>query len=391
MTRSQHRSQRGLAALSTTLLLLLTMTIAALCTQQALVFEQRSSAHQLRAAQAFEAAEAGLAWGIEKLNDARTAGVPACDTAPASNLRDRPLPWTLTCTSASCRCGSPERSGLDAPGWVLRASADAAGRIALESRGCTRLSACDPLAPGFAHEAAAAHRLTLAPLPLLRLEPAAALVAAGPIRVGDGVTVTSRDASGHGATAMTGATLSLAPAARLEGWPGTPPSATAHEHEPLLEAWTRGADAGLFRGFFGLAPAEFRADRLTRVLARSECSGAAACGAALARAAAAGYRQFWVESALQFDAAPQGDPALVIVAESDVTLARGVDLQALVIGLGPQTRLHGDGAALRGAIVAAGGLQVAGTALQIDHQPIAPQGRYVAVPGSWRDFAPTEP
>ena len=55
-----RRRQRGVAALVITVLLFFTMLLASVYLNRNLVFEQRSSANQYRATQAFEAAEAGL-------------------------------------------------------------------------------------------------------------------------------------------------------------------------------------------------------------------------------------------------------------------------------------------------------------------------------------------
>jgi hypothetical protein len=49
------------------------------------VVEERASANQFRAAQAFEAAEAGLEWSLARLNDSDRIGA---DCLPSGNLAD---------------------------------------------------------------------------------------------------------------------------------------------------------------------------------------------------------------------------------------------------------------------------------------------------------------
>ena len=65
------RTQRGAAALIVTLLLFLALALLAFGMNRHLLIEQRSATNHARAAQAFEAAEAGLDWAQGALNDTR--------------------------------------------------------------------------------------------------------------------------------------------------------------------------------------------------------------------------------------------------------------------------------------------------------------------------------
>ena len=64
-------SQRGLGALVVVMMLFFIMSLVAAYASRNLIFEQRTSANNYRATQAFEAAEAGLEWGIAMLNGGR--------------------------------------------------------------------------------------------------------------------------------------------------------------------------------------------------------------------------------------------------------------------------------------------------------------------------------
>ena len=86
--------QRGAAALGVTLVLLFLLTILAVLGSRVLVQETRTSANELQAARAFEAAEAGLEYGVSWLNanappyafvtdTAAFGGVPACASSSA--------------------------------------------------------------------------------------------------------------------------------------------------------------------------------------------------------------------------------------------------------------------------------------------------------------------
>jgi hypothetical protein len=67
-TGSGGRS-RGVASLAVTLIMLALAALVILYTNRGQLFEQRTSANQARATVAFEAAEAGIEWGLARLND----------------------------------------------------------------------------------------------------------------------------------------------------------------------------------------------------------------------------------------------------------------------------------------------------------------------------------
>ncbi len=92
--RDPRRGQRGAAALGVTLVLLFLLTILGVLGSRVLVQETRTSANELQAARAFEAAEAGLEYGVAWLNanagphayvadNAAFGGAAACAAASA--------------------------------------------------------------------------------------------------------------------------------------------------------------------------------------------------------------------------------------------------------------------------------------------------------------------
>jgi len=67
--------QRGVAALFVTVMLCFAMVLAVAVAHRNVVVEEQRSANELRAASAFEAAEAGLDWALASINDpSRIAG-----------------------------------------------------------------------------------------------------------------------------------------------------------------------------------------------------------------------------------------------------------------------------------------------------------------------------
>lgn len=409
MRPASRRTQSGLAVLAMSLMLLLAMTLVALFAHRTMLFEQRSAAAEVRATQAFELAEAGLEWGIARLNDPRLlADAPSCE--PGSNLgtvmSERALPWSASCTqdapgrAATCVCGAGAGAlgQTDAPGFILHVEAHPGGADSVEmvARGCTRLSSCDPRAAGFALQANAQTRRVVERMPLFRRTPASSVVAAAEVTLGDGVSITNLDPSTRGRTVMAGGTLAQAETARLVGLPGTPPPMSMHEHDPMLASWARADRALFFKAFFGVDPADYRADPLTRVVGAADCGAPQDCGSLIAREAAAGFRQFWVEPTLSVDANMLADGGLlgsatrpvVLVVEGDVALGAGVVTHGVWFSVGPSLRFQGPGAAVDGAVVAHGPVEFGGAALHIRFAPVAPRGRHTKVPGSWRDFAP---
>ena len=67
--RSRAGCQRGVAALFVTVMLCFAMVLAVAVAHRNVVVEEQRSANEMRAASAFEAAEAGLEWALARIND----------------------------------------------------------------------------------------------------------------------------------------------------------------------------------------------------------------------------------------------------------------------------------------------------------------------------------
>ena len=86
MKYTTRQSQRGVAALIVTLLLFLALALTAFGLHRHLMLDQRSAANHVRAAQAFEAAAAGLDWAQAQLNSTQRIGAD-CKPSTAPNAR----------------------------------------------------------------------------------------------------------------------------------------------------------------------------------------------------------------------------------------------------------------------------------------------------------------
>ena len=186
--RPSPRRQGGGAALAVTMVLLFAMTLVAGIANRNHVFELRASANQLRAAQAFEAAEAGVEWALAMLNG-QLALDDRCAVAATGGTRFRerllvsdpatgalqPRDWRggtsrvvqqAACTrdgrawTCSCPPGSPPdlatartpttpggaAAGMPSPAFIVQfATGRAAGTVRLLSTGCTAAAGdCQP-------------------------------------------------------------------------------------------------------------------------------------------------------------------------------------------------------------------------------------------------------
>ena len=264
-----QRAQRGAAALVVTLLLFFAMLIAAVFANRNLLLEQRSAANQYRAAQAFEAAEAGLEWAVAQLNANRRIGAdcrPTTDSA-ADSFRSRylqiePRTGVLTPTTASaagsaialrpscvrsgngwscsCPANSPARpipptGSAPSAAFVLQfLAAEKPGVLRVMSTGCTQLAgACVPGSTTRV-DASAKVEVVVGLVGGLRTPPAATLTARGSVDSSAALGVHNADPSTALAIDAGGAVT--APLARLSGPAGTPAPSLVASNDAALEA-----------------------------------------------------------------------------------------------------------------------------------------------------------
>ena len=416
--------QRGVAALVVTMTLFFAMLLVAVFANRNLVFEQRSSANQYRATQAFEAAEAGLEWAQAQLNSVQRIGADckASTDASASSFRERYLRTTgatlgfsgvvwnnggvdtalqPTCVRAAagwrCNCptsGHPQLAapaeGLSAPAFTLEFLVGAkSGVVRVVSRGCSSLGGvCAPGANSVS-DATARVEVALALLPGLASAPAAPLTARGSVNAaGANFGAHNADVASGGVAIHAGAGVD-AGAARLSGPAGAPAAHAIVANDGRLAALSPDQ---LFIGYFGHDRASWAAQPVVTPIT---CTGNCTAALASAVAAAASNALIRVLGNLQLDGpltigTPQ-QPALIVV-EGAVELRGPVTLHGLLYSrsvswAGP----IGSGALLRGALVSESGYQGDGTPELIYDAAILDilrgrTGTFARVSGSWRDF-----
>nr|MBP6778100.1 hypothetical protein [Piscinibacter sp.] len=407
-----------------TVLLLFVMALAVGLAHRNLIFEQRSSANQLRSTRAFEAAEAGLAWAQALLDRGGAIGAAcsAADAAPGdTSFRDRylafdaasgtfvprGLPGTgaalqAACVAAdddggwACSCPADSAPALDAPDgstarpafFVRFEPATRAGMVQLVATGCDHLGpACDPAAGAPFGAAGAELRATLAVLPALATLPGAALSARGGIDVDAALTLANQE--GAGVTARAGGAIVL-PAATLVTVPGHDAAASLAALDPALAGidaerlLTRllGADRGRWRRLPGVRTVDCSVD----------CAGTLAT----ATAPEAGVSMLWITTDLALDGPlVLGTPErpLLLVVEGQARLNGGVTLHGVLVSLAAtwDTTASAD-AEVRGAVIALGDVRGDGTPTIVRDAAVLARlhggavGHFVRVAGSWRDF-----
>ena len=402
-----RRAAQGLASLGIVVVLLVAASLVVLYANRVLIFEQRASANQVRSAQAFEAAEAGIEWALALLSHPGPLDGQCrpTDASGARTLRERLLlvdagtgrvsagPAQAGCTRSAggpWQCSCPDNGG---PAWPpgepaanafnLRVEAgQRAGSFGLVAAGCA--NATGPCAPGTA-DAQAQVGIVLASLPLLAHPPGAALMAGGSIELGAGTLLSNTEPASGGVTAAAGGTISRDPAAQLISLPGRPGPASIVADDASLQ------EAPLFTQVLGLAPATYRDLPGVKVL---DCG--AGCRSRDISAAWASGRQpvLWVDGGLTLDAdVPLGsaESPLLLVVDGPLRLIGAQEPWGLVLARSVAWDHAGGGIArLRGALVAQDGVALAGgVQLMFDAgvlAKLAQLGTFVRVPGAWHDF-----
>ena len=435
-----HRGQRGVASLLVALMLLLGGTIMAFFANRGFIFEQRTSANQYRATKAFELAEAGLEWGLGKLNEnlPLAAGTDCSTGGAAANpsFRDRfatPTagtsggPGSLNTSFASmpsCRidaagaatCICPTAAGTtanhastftDQGRFGVRFRGGAEGTVEIIARGCTNgTAACDPDDTAYAAaDATAVTRMLVKVVPALPSGPAAPLTTGSAAVVGGNLSVINTHAPSNGITIHSGATVQAGSGTNVYTLPGTPPRASIVDNDPALNNLTLAGEEAFFANFFGQTLTNYRTID-PDVIRISGCS-ATDCGTQVMNVVNSGARnpRFFVDGDITFNngnvgASTIGTVSNPVVIVSNATMEMRSNLTAYGLFYAATATatenwdFDGSGTAtIYGAFISRGNFDKGSGTLNLIYDPSlwsgsgAPMGRLVKVPGSWRDKA----
>lgn len=426
MKHRQHtalctRRQRGAAALIVTTLLFFAMVLVTLFVNRNLVFEQRASANQYRATQAFEAAEAGAEWALAQLNNPQRLG-PDCQPVAdgnASSFRSRylnqtsatftPRTWNNgsvtaalqpTCVRSeagwSCSCPASSASAVIAPLGdgpfpafsVQFMAGDKPGSVRVVSTGCTHLAGACLAGSSFRPDAIARVEVSVALLAGLRTPPAAALTTRGSINA-DSSAFGAHNADPATGIALHAGTTIAAGHARLSTAAGASLSGALVDNDVSLAELS--ADR-FFASWFGLDKARWKNQAaVTRIVCTSDC--AATIDTAIR--AADGSALIWFDGDLALDGPVTfGSPEhpVVLVVSGAARLRGAVTLHGVLYAAALDWN---DGVAssalLRGAAISETGYAGNGTPdFVYDRRALdilqTRSGSFARVNGSWRDF-----
>lgn len=419
--------QRGVAALLVTLGLLFAMTLIAGLAHRNHVFELRSSANQLRAAQAFEAAEAGVEWAIARLNrhdpldddclpaavggesfrerflaiDAASGLIAARAVSPVSGSPGLPAACVRQGGAWQCRCpapsspaaASPPAPPVDGPAFVVRFAAGVRPHtVRLLATGCSEAAGdCRPGSTTVA-QAQAQVEVLLGKLPGLATLPHAALTVRGAVQATGALVVANLDPASGGLTVHAGGPVD-APLLRPRTAGGASPAASVVAADPSLPAIT---DARFFASTFGLDPLLWREQpEVVRLACHGECSAALLQALQQAPGAPPRQRVVVLDGPARFSAPLEiGTPQrpVVVVGSGDVELVGGVRLHGVLHAASLQWRVGGGGIpSLQGAALSPGDFHGDAAAELVRDAAVlsrlrAETGSFARVPGGWKDY-----
>ena len=414
-SRCERRGQRGAAALVATMLLFFAMVIGALYANRALMSEQRAALDRVRATQAFEAAEAGLDWGLAQLNSPLHIGADclAVTDPSARSFRERVLPamdspgsragestaalgcqrtdtgWRCECAAAGAAAGTaPPSPGPVTAFRLSLAPGPSEGQVRLTSTGCVGADAQCTASPSATAHATARVEVTLGLLPALPVAPVASLTLGQGFDADAAALEVFNTDPRRGIGIHAGGPIA-ARQVRLHPPAGSPAADMLAGNDPAL------AELGgqrLFARYFGMGKAGWRHQPgVTHLRCPAECNQTLVA----AITDLADPARIWVDGDLTLRGplalgTPQRPVTLVV--EGAARFEGAVDLTGVVYaGSLSWGRTDARGAQLRGAAIAEAGYQGDGApdfvfdASVLDALRLR-AGSYARVSGSWRQL-----
>lgn len=427
------RKQRGATTLVVSLILLFGMTLVAFFVNRSMLFEQKTSANQLRSTKAFEAAEAGIEWATAMLNDPRYIN-DSCTTTGTNteSYRKKYLSYNAATgftpvTTARPGCSISTTSGTPVPNCKcpaaganpsLSSTTDSTFTVTFEpnptvlsdgttdkesvkvtSYGCT--SAGTQCVPGSSAGTADAYQkisVILKLRPAVRAVPAAAITTGGSLRLTSSASsISNTDPGSNGILVNAGGGINTTAVPNCNGapkdfqntstLPGTPWQNSMIANDASLSSLSANPDA-MFESYFGTTLAQFQADASTKILGN--------CRSALNDYTSAfnqGYRSFYTDCDFQTnnDMGSTADP-VIFVTTKDLKFNGGANLYGLIYG--DQATWDGVGAgngSINGALIVRGNY-CANANADYNYSADALKnirgltGSMVRIPGSWKDF-----
>lgn len=433
-----RQCQRGFGALAVMLLLLFGTSIVVFYLNRGLIFEQKTSANQVRSTTAFEVAEAGLEWATGMLNtpfdiDANCALLSTSNTSfrakylqvgGATNVTPATTTYPgckINGTTLTCNCPNLPSAGNEAfaslgttvlPSFTVAfESVGDPQAVRVTSTGCTAQAAtCRPntaITPNGAttgsSDSWAQVSVVLKLRPLIRAAPSAALTCGTSCAPGGSYNIINQDVASNGYLVNAGTSITTGPGVTYTTIPGQPIENALIANDDSLSALATSdptcSNSAMFRAFLGTTMAEYAASPQVRTIT---CSGANDCGTQVSTAMNEGWRNFYfpagfaLNNSAPFSAmgATGAGNGVTIVSPGDIDINGNVSIYGLVFSNSANFNDLGTGTAnIYGAIITCASQNSNGNGtIQYDSNALGGTGLrpgvMVRVPGSWRDFTP---
>jgi hypothetical protein len=447
MNRPTRTAQRGLSTLAIALLLLFSSSIVVFYMNRGVIFEQKTSANQMRSTIAFEAAEAGLEWATGMLNRPYDIQASDCSFLSTANISFRRkyiqtqfnigvsgVPLTdsaypgckINGTALYCNCPDqpagteaiadptiPSGVPTELPSFVV-AFQDIGDPTAVRviSTGCTaQAGMCKPTtltaASTGASDAAATVTVILKLAPTLRAQPSAALTCGTSCTVGGSYNIYNFDVASNGYLVNAGTTVSSGAGVTYGTIPGQPWQNAVIANDSSLSAISSSdptcTNASMFTAYFGTTMATFAGSPDTyNATSCSGAGGASACGAEVNTAYNNGWRNFYFPNGMSLNSSA-GFPGntlgsnlpgggVNLVSPGAMRINGNITINGLLFFNNANVNNFGTGTAdINGAVITCAGYNNNGSGtLTYDSNALGGAGlrpgMMVRVPGSWRDY-----
>ncbi len=428
-TRQHATRQRGVGTLAVSSLLLFVVSIIAFYLNRTTLFEQKTSANQMQATQAMEAAEAGIEWATGMLNlpyDISTTCAALSTTNASFRKRYVVTQWNaatnpttnvvaatntfpgcrLLATGLTCSCPNVPVSGTAvaslgstaAPSFTV-AFADVAGdaeAVRITAWGCTaQAAACTQGTAGGA-DANASVSVIVKLRPILRAAPASPLTCGTSCTVGGSYNIVNGDIPTNGILINAGSNIATAPGTSMTTLPGAPAANALVGNDASLSALSSAdptcSSSQMFNAYFGSTMEQYRDQESTKVLS---CTSTSDCRTKLQTAYDEGARSFYFESDVQLSGngtlGSRTDPVTLVTPHA-LTVNGTWDIWGVIFSNSADWNNLGTGSAnIHGAQVTCAAYNNNGNGtITYDAETLKnlrrQTGLFVRVPGSWRDF-----
>jgi Tfp pilus assembly protein PilX len=431
-----RRPARGAGALIVTMVLLFASSVVVFYLNRGLLFEQKTSANQMRSTAAFEVAEAGIEWAIGMLNSPTEITTACTVTTAASSFRTKYIktggssvvsvapttfPGCKINVDGSLTCSCPDLPGAGAeavantgtallPSFTVAFSSVGDDRaVRITSTACTpQAGTCKPAttsaATTGASDAWAQVSVIVKLRPLLRAAPSAALTCGTSCAVGGSYNIRNTEVSSNGYLVNAGTSITSGNGTSYETVPGQPiENALIADDDSLLaiaSTDTTCTNSAMFKTYFGQTMAEYAAS--DQVITIPSCTNPSTCGGLVQAAVTAGYQNFYFPDGLSLNnsapfstlGATGAGNGVTIVSPGDININGNISIYGMVFSNSANVNDLGTGTAdIFGAMITCTGYNNNGNGtLAYDSNALNGSGLgpglMVKVPGSWRDFTP---